>query len=188
MRFIISMLFCLILGVFFQFGNMDSLNKTIDSTVETQFTDSENFISHKDFYLNIDEVFIKNKDTFMETSNILSKIEKDIKVVFDEDKNCISQVNIDNTFYKGEEIFDATEIIVISKCFSHMKHYAPDFMSISLNKLTDVNGIEKIVFLFSGNFCDEEYIDIGIVYCESDLSEEYIRICDNWYKYKFALV
>jgi len=164
--------------------SIENLENSTEYINETSVVDSKNEVSYKDVYDNIDELFMKNETIFRNTAAILSKI--DGNVIFG-GSIYYSQISIDNNLYKPEEIFNEEDMEVISECFNCMRDYAPSFMGLCLVKFTRIDGVAVIEFMLDGEF-DENYVEIGVLYSDSDLTDSYEMLRDNWYKFRHMQV
>ena len=170
-----------------------AVNEWNSISENTTVTQKKNDKAKEDNYKKVVQLFADNKDIFEKIVTVLFDCkETSIYVSLDRENNMQLRVSVDNEFVSVEDIFDKSVQELFVDCFSQMSKACPEAVSFLITKTTpkDNNMIfsDSVDFMFRTNF-ESQYVDYGIMYCESVAFSNYIeRIEDNWYWFNYWLV
>lgn len=147
----------------------------------------------KDNYKKVVELFADKNDVFEKIVTLLFDCEEtSICVSLDRDNNMQLKVSVDSKTVMVEDIFDKSAQELFVDCFSQMSKICPGEVSILITKTSPKDNVmifsDSVDFMFRINY-GSQYVDYGIMYCESVTFSNYIEeIEDNWYWFNYWLV
>lgn len=185
--FFVILIFVLII---FLSNRKPTIDSPITGTTISDFVEYQTRFEGDDYnepYGKLDDLFESHKELFTTVAEFIT--EKNIySVSYDRENNQLS-VGTDgegNMCFVGD-IFSDTEQGLFLECFDAMAQISPNTTRLWICKIgPGMNtSIEKGIEF---NFRSKAYVDYGFLFTDENLSYDYVRIDDNWYKFFQGLV
>ena len=170
-------------------SNVTSDKADFDSETKESNISNEYDLLRANGYDKLDDLFRNNKETFVSAADLLlSKNSNALIVSYNLENDSINDIFTDNNeFYPIKDAFTDAEQEILENCFAIMHSMMlSDTRCLMIDVSERFGGSVIIDFMFRSKL-DMDY-GISFVENESDVTGEFSKLEDNWYKFIVGLV